>query len=255
LLHRILSEPLPSIAARRNEPVAPELEELIRKACHPIPGQRFQSAQEMMLAIEALGRERGWVASQNEVSAFVEGLIGVDLDRRRQRIAQLMFEEGPTIATPGASRTSVAKSSARSQLALWGIAALVITIVGFLLLRLTRPEPTLKSTDALDLAKPSNPILTRPALVNNQGSQQLPAALPPASPPAVTPTPVAAEHASAPPHTENQSTAKQSAAKQLSEPARTTPAAKPAAPAKPAATDEPSPPDEIAPRNPYREPR
>jgi serine/threonine-protein kinase len=100
LMHRILTEPLPSVASRRGEPVAPEIEQLVSTAAHPVSSQRYQSATQMTQVIEALGRERGWVASQHEVATFVEGLLGVDLDRRRERIAQAVSQ---TPSTPARS--------------------------------------------------------------------------------------------------------------------------------------------------------
>jgi eukaryotic-like serine/threonine-protein kinase len=86
LLNRILTERLPSLASRLQEPVAPEIEALVARASHPDPRERFQSADKMAEAIHALDRERGWVANQQEVAAFVEALMGVDLDRLQERI-------------------------------------------------------------------------------------------------------------------------------------------------------------------------
>jgi serine/threonine-protein kinase len=100
LMHCILNQAVPSIAAHRKEAVAPEIEALVRKACHPNPRERFESARQMTLAIDQLGRDRGWVASQHELAQFVERHLGVDLDRRRERIARAVAENTTTSAMP-----------------------------------------------------------------------------------------------------------------------------------------------------------
>jgi serine/threonine-protein kinase len=98
VMHSILTDTLAPVSSRRSEPVAPEIEALVATAAHPVPGERYQSAAEMAHAIETLGRERGWVASQHEVASFVEGLLGFDLEKRRERIAQIQPRPS-TVAT------------------------------------------------------------------------------------------------------------------------------------------------------------
>lgn len=67
--------------------IAPRIDALVAKACSPDPAGRYSSAREMADAIEDVGRETRWLASHAEVAAFVEALMGVDLQRRREKIA------------------------------------------------------------------------------------------------------------------------------------------------------------------------
>jgi serine/threonine-protein kinase len=127
LMHHILSTPLPSLGSRLNEPVAPEIETLIGTACRAAPSERFQSAEEMTLAIDRLGRDRGWVASQHEVSTFVEHHLGTDLDRRRERVAQALADSN-SIGKPVPAATQKAR---RMRAAAWGLGVCTLATAGF----------------------------------------------------------------------------------------------------------------------------
>jgi serine/threonine-protein kinase len=144
MMHQILTQPLPSLAASLGEPVAPQVEALIHKACHPVAAERFLSAQQMTLAIDALGRERGWVASQHDVAVFVEELLGVDLGRRRERIAQVLAR-GNSFPGPGGSgedatqATGIAEEGgASARRTAWALVALALVAGGLVYLTLGR---------------------------------------------------------------------------------------------------------------------
>ncbi len=70
--------------------VAPLIEDLVARACERDPTKRFASAFDMASAIEEMGRETGWVATHADVARFLDALIGVDLSRRRTRIASVI---------------------------------------------------------------------------------------------------------------------------------------------------------------------
>lgn len=242
LMHRILNDPLPSVASRRQEPVAPEIEQLIRTAAHPVAKQRYPSAAEMAHVIESLGRERGWVASQHEVATFVEGLLGVDLDRRRARIAQLA-----NLPTPKAASGTTPQSSKSATRWLLGTAALLLLLVAAIALWPTEPSAVTRNTSR-ELQREPSP--------NNTPAER-------------TAPPVAGESAARLSATAGASTALSTAS--LSAPTATasvqpaasirnpmvakheappSKAATPKSPPKPAAA--PSAPDDVSPRNPYR---
>jgi hypothetical protein len=58
----------------------------------------FQTAREMADAIESIGRETGWLASHGEVAEYVEKLLGVELQQRRDRIAYFVDQMRETAA-------------------------------------------------------------------------------------------------------------------------------------------------------------
>jgi eukaryotic-like serine/threonine-protein kinase len=87
VLQHIVAEGIPPLSEALE--VAPEIVELVARACCHDPTRRFRSARDMAAAIEQIGRERGWVATHHEVAEWIEALCGVDLSRRRERIALL----------------------------------------------------------------------------------------------------------------------------------------------------------------------
>lgn len=241
VMHSILTEALPAVASRRNEPVAPEIETLIRTAAHPVASQRYQSAEQMAQTIEALGRERGWVASQHEVATFVEGLLGVDLDRRRERIAQLAMQ--PPLA---ATRIAVEGSPAAAAKVsfpkwIWALVALLLTGIAIYLLPTEQPtHPDNPSNHSERQPSPPTPLAV-PAAPTAAAAAS---ATLPSPPPPVTPGP--ASSAPSTPAMGNPTVAQSATAvaphtAPKTVPATTSKAARP-----------PSAPDDISPRNPYR---
>ncbi|HVU04098.1 MAG TPA: protein kinase [Polyangiaceae bacterium] len=73
--------------------IAPQVDALVAKACDPAPERRYQSAQEMATAMEAISRETGWLATHGEVATYVEELIGSELRARRDQVARFVEEE------------------------------------------------------------------------------------------------------------------------------------------------------------------
>jgi eukaryotic-like serine/threonine-protein kinase len=99
----ILGDGVPPLGAHIS--VAPEIGEFVGRACHKEAYERFASAEEMADVIRRFDRERGWVASHAEVSAFVKDLLGVDLERRRELI-KVVAATRRALPTERKSRTS-----------------------------------------------------------------------------------------------------------------------------------------------------
>ncbi len=115
LVQRILSEGLPSLSSVGVR-VAPQLEELIARACARDPEQRFPSARAMLEALDDIGRQTGWLATHSEVGQLVEQLEGDRLDQLRRYIASTyegsaprpVMHSGVRTLPPPASTSSLA---------------------------------------------------------------------------------------------------------------------------------------------------
>ncbi len=128
--------------------VAPPIEALVARACHLDPEQRFPTARAMLEAIEALGRDTGWIASHAEVAELVEALAGRELAARRAAVARASasathasFDDAPAVtqgrraapprrwgliaALGGAAGIAVAGVALSWQL--WGTPAVVVS--------------------------------------------------------------------------------------------------------------------------------
>jgi serine/threonine-protein kinase len=67
--------------------LVPELlEGIVARACSRDPTLRFQTARQMLDALEAAGRETGCLARHMEVAEYVERLAGAELRERREAI-------------------------------------------------------------------------------------------------------------------------------------------------------------------------
>ncbi len=97
LVRHILEDRLPPMASA-GVMVAPQIEALVARASDPDPSSRFRSAREMADAIETIGRDTGWLASHGDVARYVESLLGVDLERRRERVASALAERRSSAA-------------------------------------------------------------------------------------------------------------------------------------------------------------
>jgi serine/threonine-protein kinase len=239
LIHQILNVPVPPLASHLDEPVAPEIEALVARACDPDPGARFDSARAMIEAIDRLGRERGWVASQNSVAAVVEALAGVDLARRRERMASRSAERQYPRREDSASRGSPGEPQERRP-SKWFWALTVPVVSGALLIAWSlHLEPSSDRTDAAVDPEPS-PSASPP-------TNLLPVAASTHLEPPPTPTPTRVLTHSAP-------AAQPSAAQRFRTPRRVAAESGPPPPPIPDATSRPRPalPDQIATHNPYR---
>jgi eukaryotic-like serine/threonine-protein kinase len=81
LVTRVLECQVPP-ASQFNPRVTPELDQLLARALHRNPEARFQSADEMTAALEAVTRPR----LRRDVAAWLQGLAGTSLDRRALQI-------------------------------------------------------------------------------------------------------------------------------------------------------------------------
>lgn len=86
LLTHILEQGIPRLSTAME--IEPAIDELVAVACDPNPVRRFQTARAMADSIERIGRGAGMLATHGEVSDYVERLVGTDLARRRELVAQ-----------------------------------------------------------------------------------------------------------------------------------------------------------------------
>ncbi len=186
-------------------------------------------------AIEDIGRNTGWIASHAEVADFVEGLMGVDLARRRERVASLMSRP-VTAAHSDADEAAPRAAEPRRRLG-WAVAgALAVAgagVIAWSVHRAPRGAPAQSAS-----AQPE----TRTTTAERAADQRV---APPAAPESAV--------AGAPPAVSSATTgASPSGQAPPSEP--TPHAERHAAPARPGATTggPVAPPTHITKKNPYR---
>ena len=118
--------------------VAPQLEAIVQKACEPDVSKRFQSARQMADEIERVGRGTGWIAVRGEVIETMTSLMGAELDRLKQRIAEAVSgATEPPAGTAVDGKVLVSskppmKSGPWTRGHLWGAVAVVLVLVGVL---------------------------------------------------------------------------------------------------------------------------
>lgn len=139
LLQAILGEGVPPLSTAGVQ-IAPALQAILDRGCASNPDDRFATAQEFIDALEEVGRHTGWIASQTEVAAWMENLIGPDVARRRQAIAaaaqRLAASSGQGLADESQSAPAASWSGARIKPTRGGgIAGVLsgIVVVGLLL--------------------------------------------------------------------------------------------------------------------------
>jgi len=112
VIDKLLLQPIPS--PREYAPhVTPQLEAVVMRGLEREPSDRFATAREMALALEALGA----LATPIEVGAFVERVGGVTLAQRAERVATLEAECRDALASIADSNTSVALAVPRAAAA------------------------------------------------------------------------------------------------------------------------------------------
>lgn len=97
VVQRILSEGMPSLASMGLQ-VAPQLEDLIKRACARDPEERFPTARAMQEALDRIGRDTGWLATHSEVGEVVEQLEGERLSQLKAYVASRYREDRPRAA-------------------------------------------------------------------------------------------------------------------------------------------------------------
>ena len=97
VVRAILDDGIPPL--REYVDVAPQIEELVMRACDRDPQRRFQSAREMADVLERFDREHRWLASHAEVGALVEDILAPDLVHRRRRLSRLVHGERGLVST------------------------------------------------------------------------------------------------------------------------------------------------------------
>ena len=85
VLRMILLHGVPSLTQGAPE-LGSEIAAVVDRACHSHPEERFQTAREMLDALEAAAESIGGLARHVEVSEFVEALVGRELAERRELV-------------------------------------------------------------------------------------------------------------------------------------------------------------------------
>jgi serine/threonine protein kinase len=172
MLNSILLDGVPDLSSVGVE-IAPEIEAIVSRACHLDPRERFQTARQMLEALEAAGASNGSVASHTEVAGYVEAAAGPELAARRETIDKMRNSFVPTheddasvpavteassldgtrapvstafhTSTPGESRTWEKPWPVRGLL--YAGAALLLVVAAVVLLRARRVEHAGKAID------------------------------------------------------------------------------------------------------------
>jgi serine/threonine-protein kinase len=199
LVRHIIEDPVPRPSAFVK--IAPQIESVILRACAPEALDRYQSAREMVDAIDLVGRLTGWVASHADVLRYVEYLAGRDLDARRQRIAttigqplSLLTAQGPPPSAPAGenatTRVHPLHARQRSKVPLLVALAAVAVAAGaagaLLLRRPPEPEAVVDTTanpEPAGVAEPASIPNVEPAPATAAPASSAPAAEPAALPP------------------------------------------------------------------------
>jgi serine/threonine protein kinase len=240
VLHHILNDGVPRLSDSLH--VAPDIVELVARATAPERAERFVSAREMAAFIEGLDRQRGWLATHHEVAEWLERLAGVDLARRRERIAAEIGTgsrkalrvplPSPALATMEQSLPKAARVSGR---ALPLLVALALTCVALVLWAASERDV---SSAGSQRAVPSDP---NPSAITSTIAGPSVHAAP--SSESAEPSPLASTAATPSAETEKRSPGGDK---------RAVPKASTAATATPP-PPEVHPPDHISKRNPYRD--
>lgn len=149
--------PVPSLESLRpGLVVTPELRQLIERALAKEPGCRFADANAMLAAIDALPRPAAKIDADR-----ASGLV-------RRVSPDSTSADGPTIALPSKPRASAATRPARGLpggpwVALAGIAALVIGLVGGVALYLGSADEVPPPTPVVVAPTPAPPVEPTPA--------------------------------------------------------------------------------------------
>jgi serine/threonine-protein kinase len=201
--------------------VTPELDAVVMKALAKSPDERFPSARDMALALEAAVP----VASTTKVAAWVEELAGDSLARRARLLAGA---EGPATELlaagdiPSATGVSLASGKSRPDVAVdgtgrptggkrpWlGYAAVLLAGAGITLVATRGVQPRLAAAEApvsppAESAKPSPPPSGEPAAspkekesASTETSTAPPSATVPPKRPRPSPRPTSPAHAAA----------------------------------------------------------
>lgn len=82
LIHAILLEGVPALTG-----VPAPLAEVVNTACRSDAGQRYQTARQMLEALEAARAAAGATSTHFDVAEYLESVAGPDLDARREAVA------------------------------------------------------------------------------------------------------------------------------------------------------------------------
>jgi serine/threonine protein kinase len=85
VMQAILDQGIPRLSDEGVQ-IDPGLEDIVATALHRDPRQRYQSARQMLAALEAYGKQHDAIATHTTVSEFVEQTVGGTLATRREKI-------------------------------------------------------------------------------------------------------------------------------------------------------------------------
>lgn len=158
MLRHILDDGVPPPSSS-GAAVAPQLEEVVLRACARDVRDRYGSAREMRDAIERVARNTGWLASHGEVAEVVSHLIGTDLARLRAKVQHLSVSgyggatQGDGTGARGDRPTSGGPPSRRRgwpllTAALVGAAVVAVGVTAWWVTRHRYPQPSGTVTSA-----------------------------------------------------------------------------------------------------------
>ena len=160
LMQHILNDGIPRLSQTLQ--VAPEIDELVARACASNHLERFGTARAMATEIERLGRDRGWLASHSEVAQWVEELAGTDLKRRREQIATIVGTEAlraplPTTHDTTAPRGARQASGRARRFFPWVMALVAVAVLSLTAWLLTRGSGNTAATTRETRSQSSTP--------------------------------------------------------------------------------------------------
>ena len=110
VIHHAVFQGIPPLSSA-GVTVAPAIEAIVARACDRDPASRFATAEDMLRALDDLGRRTGWLASHAEVASLVEVLLGAELRARRATLAQRLSAPGRSPSQAVATSTPVPAGS------------------------------------------------------------------------------------------------------------------------------------------------
>jgi serine/threonine-protein kinase len=194
LIRHILDDGLPPPSSS-GVAVAPQLEEIVMRACASDVRERYGSAREMRDVIERMARDTGWLASHGEVAEVVQRLMGTDLARVRARVHEVSAsgydyvarERGTGANGEGSANGGTVSRGRRSRLltaALVGTSVVAVGVAAWWATRLRIPGSGTTapgSPDVAEVAVTGPTVVAAPASGAVDGLPGEPRAVPAAS--------------------------------------------------------------------------
>ncbi len=173
LITRILTT-RPAAPSTQRPEVSPALDAVVLKALCADPAERFQTAQEMVTALEQLGEPGRGVAAPQAVAAWLKQLAGEHLESTARRLLELDTQSVEiTVVAP----SQLASPRRRGAMA-WGLALASLSAVALAVFALWPVAPP-----------PVEPAAVAPFVEKAAEPQLAPVAMAPPSEPVAAPAP------------------------------------------------------------------